>query len=169
MRAQGRQEVVDADGPGIGIVSTRTIYRANRRSFAGTSSAPWRLSGGPTADARSFRRALKHERRELPPPWRFPHHIAKGPQRADVDEIASTDHATPRPPPPRVDHIPESPGRDSSDGGARHGVARTPLVQECARSGIRVQVRTGNPFLAKGEARCGNCCVAASCTVIRLS
>jgi len=79
VRAQGRQEVVDADGPGIGIVSTRTIYRANRRSFAGTSSAPWRLSGGPTADARSFRRALKHERRELPPPWRFPHHIASGP------------------------------------------------------------------------------------------
>src|SRR5439155_289395 len=69
----------------------------------------------------------------------------------------------------RAHHIPVSPGRDSSDGGARHGVARTPLVQECARSGSRVQVRTGNPLLPKGRDRCGNCCVAASCTVIRLS
>ena len=68
----------------------------------------------------------------------------------------------------RVDHIPESRGRDrTSNTMARPAVA--PLVQECSRSGSRVQVRTGNPLLPKGGERCGNCCVAASCTVIHLS
>src|SRR5439155_19153016 len=61
----------------------------------------------------------------------------------------------------QVDSVRQSSSR------TRH--ADTPLVQECARSGSRVQVRTGNPLLPKGRERCGNCCVAASCTVIRLN
>ena len=62
MKAQVRQEVVDVEVPGIGDRLDPDDYRANRRSFPGTSPAPWRLSGGPTADARREQRSYGRQR-----------------------------------------------------------------------------------------------------------
>ena len=75
---------------------------------------------------------------------------------------------TSRCPPPRSSWT-ASPNGWARSSAAGNGAARTHSYRNALVRATRVQVRTGDPLLPKGGERCGNCCVAASCTFIRPS